>query len=362
VAPSLACYVSGHGWGHAVRSAALLAALRRRAADGLEIHVRSEAPSRLFTDRDPLARCVPAAVDVGVLQRDALELDLAGTLAAHERFLGQWEAASAREAAWLRGIGAALVIADVPPLAFAAAWLARVPALAVANFSWDWILEAYVADEPRFAPAVARYAEAYGHAETLFRLPLHGALPAFRGVRDVPHLVNRARRPRAQVQAALGLDPRDPRPLVLVSFGGFGSVPLAPRDWDDLAGYRFLAPAPAPAGFPAPWQVLPSPSPVPHEEVVAACDAVLGKAGYSTCAEVLAHGRRLLFLRRAGFREAPILEAAMLEQACARALPREDFLAGRWRAHLDALCAASAAPPVRADGAEVLAEAVLGRL
>jgi L-arabinokinase len=354
----IAFYVSAHGFGHAVRTGALLAALRERARDEVELAVRSEAPSALFTRGDPGIGCSPAPVDVGVLQRNALDVDLPGTLAAHEAFLAGWDAAVAREADWLREARADLVVGDVPPLAFAAADRAGVGSAAVANFSWDWILDAWAAEEPRWRPVVARYAAAYGLAERLFRLPLHGELSAFPSVVDVPFLVNRSRSDPARVAEALGFAARDPRPLVLVSFGGFGSGPVAAARWDALDAYRFAGFGAAPAGFPAAWQ--PIPAHVAHEDLVAACDVLVGKPGYSTCAEVIAHRARFLHLPRAGFREVGPLESGLAAFACAQPMPRDDFFAGRWRRHLDAIQArprAASAPP--ADGAEVIAEALL---
>jgi L-arabinokinase len=353
-----AFYVSAHGFGHAVRIGALLAALRERAGGGIELLVRSEAPSALFARRDPAALHGAARVDVGVIQRSALELDLPASLAAHEAFLADWDAAVAREADWLREVRAELVVGDVPPLAFAAAERAGMASFAVANFSWDWILEAWAADEPRWRPVVARYADAYGGARRLFRLPLHGELRAFAEVVDVPFLVNRSRADPARTVEALGFAAADPRPLVLVSFGGFGSGPLAPARWDALDAYRFAGFGPAPPGFPAPWRSVPGS--VAHEDVVAACDVAIGKPGYSTCAEVIAHRARFLHLPRTDFREVAPLEAGLASLACAQPMPRADFFAGRWRRHLDAILARprpAAAPP--AHGAEAIADALL---
>lgn len=354
----IAFYVSAHGFGHAVRTGALLAALRERAGGGVALLVRSEAPPGLFTRGEPGIACSPAPIDVGVLQRSALDVDLPGTLAAHEAFTAGWDAAVAREAAWLRETRADLVVGDIPPLAFAAARRAGIPSAAVANFSWDWILEGWAADEPRWRPVVERYAEAYGLAGRLFRLPLHGELRAFRPVVDVPLLVNRSRADPVRVRAQLGFAADDPRPLVLVSFGGFGSGPVAAPRWDALDGYRFAGFGAPPAGLPALWR--PVPADLAHEDVVAACDVAIGKPGYSTCAEVIAHRARFLHLPRAGFAEVAPLEAGLAAFACAQPMPREDFFAGRWRGHLDAILARprpATAPPV--NGADVIADALL---
>jgi hypothetical protein len=344
-----------------VRVAAILRALRERAPE-LPLLVRSEAPAWLFTRRCERVACSGAPLDVGVLQRHGLELDLPGTLAAHEAFLADWERHLERETRWLAGSGARLVVGDVPPLAFAAAARAGLPSLAVANFSWDWILEPYVAAEPGFAPIVQRYARTYAEADLLYRLPLCGEFPAFREIRDAPLLAHRSRRGRDEVIARLGVAPDDPRPLALVSFGGFGSGAIEAQRWDDLGGYRFLGHGPAPPGLPAPWTSLPREGEVEHEELVGACDVLIGKPGYSTCAEVLAHGARFLHLPRADFREVPVLESALAAHGCARPMAHADFFGGRWKRPLDEILALPKTRPVPAPGADFLADALLEHL
>ncbi|NQZ95435.1 MAG: hypothetical protein HRU01_02890 [Myxococcales bacterium] len=330
-------YVSGHGYGHATRMRVLAAALVQRAGDAVSVHVRTEAPHWIFTERAPATECSSAPIDVGVLQKNGLDLDLPETLAAHERFVADFEPAVAREATWLTETGASLVVADIPPLAFAAARRVGVPAVGVANFSWDWILDEYTADEPRFRPIVERYAAAYSEADTLFRLPFHGPFDAFPNVVDAPLLVNRATRSREETLGEIGLSATDERPLVLVSFGGFGRSEADATTGDDLSAYRFAGFGPPPDGLRAEWHRLPDPSPVRHEDLMRACDAILGKPGYGTLAEAAVEGTRFVYLPRVGFREVPVLEAQIERYCPAHCMPRTDFESGRWREHLDAV-------------------------
>lgn len=361
--PGLLFAVSGHGFGHATRCAAVIAALVARGLPPERITVRSEAPAWIFTGRVPGVRVAPAAIDPGVLQPNGLDLDLPGTLAAHLAFTHAWEDRLAREAAFIESSGAALVVGDVPPLSFAAAARAGVPAVAMANFSWDWILEAYALDEPRWAPIIDRYRGAYGEAGTLYRLPLHGDLSAFREIVDVPFVVNRATRSREACRASIGVGPAEGRKLVLVSFGGFGSGPFGASEAEDLSPYLFVGTGPRPPGFAGEWIALPSPSKEPHEDLVLACDAIVGKPGYSTVAEAIAHEARFVYLTREGFREVPELEAGLARHACARPMPRGAFESGHWREHLDALFLAPApSRNVACDGAERVAAALLDRL
>jgi len=356
----LCFYVSGHGFGHATRTRALLAALRARGGPALALHVRSEAPAWLFRDRVAGVEVSRAPIDPGVIQSSGLDLDLAATLAAHEAFLAGWDGAVAREAAFLEALRPDVVVSDVAPLAFAAAARVGAPGVGVANFGWDWILEPWAAREPRFEPPRARYAEAYATALRLFRLPLHGDFPAFRDVVDAPFLVNRSARTRAECRAALAVPAGDGRPLVLVSSGGFGSGPIDARDADSADGFRFVGVGEKPAGLRADWHALPSPSRLAHEDLMRACDAVVGKTGYSTIAEAAAHGTRFLYPPREGFRECEVHEREIGRHCAARPIARADFAAGRWRAPLEALFAL---PPVRSDasfdGAERIAEALL---
>jgi L-arabinokinase len=361
-AADLVFYVSGHGYGHATRSAALIAALRRMSSDGLRIHVRSEAPHWIFQERDPRATCSTADIDPGIIQRNALDIDLEATIQAHERFAGTWEMRLHQEAELLQRMAPRVVVSDIPPLAIGAAAVAGIPAAGVSNFSWDWILAGYARREARLRPLVRRYAEAYHKADCLFRLPMHGDLGAFPMIVDVPLLTHRPRLPRALVRSRLGITEGEDLPVVLISFGGFGSGPLAWCDAPELEGYVFLSFEEKPEGFRGDWRRLPAPSGVPHEELVAACDVVIGKPGYSTAAEVLAQRARFLYLSRADYTEGPVLEAGLQRDGCARAIPRDDFFAGRWREHLDALLAQplpAQSPP--ANGAEIIAAQLLER-
>ncbi len=354
---SILFYVSGHGFGHATRSAALIQAVRARSDRMLA--VRSEAPHWIFTSRSPQVSCSSAPIDVGLLQPNGLDLDLAASLDAHEAFGNDWDDAIEREARWISEMDAELVVADVPALAFAAARRAGVRAVGVGNFGWDWILDAYTEAEPRWSPIVERYRAAYATADQLFRLPLAGDMSAFSQITDVPLLVNRSALDFDESRRALGIATTEQRRIVLVSFGGLGQIAACADANTDLDDYLFIGIGPRPSGFPGAWLDVADPA-IPHEQLICAADAVLGKPGFSTVAEVLAHERRFLFLSRKNFRENEILVQGLSRVGCAREMPRDDFASGRFRPHLDALFdQPPPAPAPRTDGADQIASALL---
>jgi hypothetical protein len=148
--------------------------------------------------------------------------------------------------------------------------------------------------------------------------------------------------------------PADGKPLVLVSFGGFGAA-LPRLDDPALAAYRFAGFGPKPEGLKAEWHGLDLQPALPHAEAVAACDVLLGKPGYGTFSEAAAHGCRVLFVPRPDYCEARALAAWIGEVCASRELPRADFDAGRWAVPLAALLKENEKPSVPASGGDRIA-------
>ena len=58
---------------------------------------------------------------------------------------------------------------------------------------------------------------------------------------------------------------------------------------------------------------------------LAACDCMLGKIGYGTVSECLAHGTPMVFVRRDYFNEEPFLRRLLQLNNCAVEIKRRDF-------------------------------------
>src|SRR5512142_1374148 len=110
----LAAYVSGHGYGHLVRLCEVLRHVRRLAPD-LPISFTGAVPEVLVRREvsGPL-EFRSQGLDAGLAQRDALEIDEAGTLERCRELEASWEARADAEASRLRAQGARLVLADIP--------------------------------------------------------------------------------------------------------------------------------------------------------------------------------------------------------------------------------------------------------
>jgi L-arabinokinase len=310
----LAVYVSGHGYGHATRTAEVLRAVRERAPD-LAIAVATSAPAFLFEDVvAPPLRMRDLECDVGVAQKDALLIDQAGTIRRWREFMTGWDERVKTEGLRLRESGARLVLGDIPPLAFAAASEAGVPSVALGNFSWDWVYRHLAAAEPALEGAARAAAEAYGRAALLLRLPFAGDLSAFPRIEDVPLVARRPRTGRAEARTRLGLDAA--RPAVLLSFGGVGLPGLALSAFGRLAEYQFLltgaaADGPLPANLRRLDGKALAAAGVEYPDLVGAVDVVVTKPGYGIVTDCIGAGTRLVYTDRGDFPEYPILVREM---------------------------------------------------
>jgi L-arabinokinase len=349
-------YVSGHGFGHAVRSAETIRALFGWCSD-ISVHVRTSAPIWLFPSA---VHYHPVELDVGVVQRDALHVDAAATLNQAAALARGAERLVAREAAFLRQLGASLAVGDIPPLAFLAAERAGLPSVAVANFAWDWIYNPYVEQHPSFAWLLEWLRRAYACAGLLLRLPFYGDLSAFQAIEDVPLISRPATAPRAVLRARLGLDPD--RRVVLLSFGGLGLGGFDPRPLASLAEYLFLATEKEVGSSTAlpPNVRLLTTRQENYSDLVGACDVVVTKPGFGIVANCLALQVPLLYTDRGDFPEYRVLAEAVHRHGRGRYLPQDDLRAGRLGPHLDQLLQQQEPwSALRTDGAEVIAARLL---
>ncbi|HSB61626.1 MAG TPA: hypothetical protein VLI67_07895, partial [Vicinamibacteria bacterium] len=302
----LAAYVSGHGFGHATRTAEVLRAVRREAPD-LPLAVATTAPESLFRESVSGPFTYRRLVtDVGLAQRGALVIDEEGTLQRWRRFEAERPALVEAEAAWLRAVGATAVLADIPPMAFEAAGRAGVPGVGLANFSWDWIYRHLGRRNAGFGEPARAAASAYAGAHLLLELPFAGDLGAFPRREPIPMVARRPRRPREETRRLLDLGEG---PVVLVSFGGLGLPGFAPRVLAGLEDFRFVlegGEGDLPANVRAVSRGGLEALGLAYRDVIAAADAVVTKPGYGIVSDCIGARTRLVYTDRGDFPEYPV--------------------------------------------------------
>lgn len=355
----IVAYVSGHGYGHATRVGEVLRAVRDRSPQSA-LSVVSSAPERLFR------RAIPGPLtfrhlecDVGLAQAGALVIDETATVERWRAFAEGLPGRVASEAAWLQGVGARAVLSDIPPLAFDAAAEAGIPAVGLANFSWDWIYRHLAHRQPGLGEAAESAAGSYRRSHLLLQLPFAGDLSAFPRREEIPLVARRPKRSREEARRILGLGVG---PLVLLSFGGLGLRGFDPVVLAELDAFRFLTvgdPEPGPANV----AVLPAARlealGLGYEDLVAAADVVVTKPGYGIVSDAIAARTRMVYTERGDFPEYEVLVEGLARHLPSAHVSNEALRAGRLRHALDAVLAQPFPPPPDLSGAGVAANRLL---
>lgn len=353
---ALAYYITAHGYGHGTRSCDILRAVREQAPD-LPIHVVTDLPHAFLASR---LRAGPwhfraGRFDVGMVQLDSLRVDVPATLRECQALLARADTLLDEETCFLREAGVSAVVCDIPALPLLAARALGRPALAVGNFAWDWIYEAFLPASCEWAPIIQHFRAGYAACDLLMRLPFAAPMSAFPRATDLGVPARPGRNRRAELAARFQADLT--KPWVLLSF--------ASLDWDAEALARVQAHreweffSVLPLGWPGTRIHAVDRREWPYSDVLASCDVVLTKPGFGVLAECAVNQKPIVYVERTDFREYPVLEAAVHRYFRSAHLPAAQLYRGELRGALEAI---AHAPPARASlaaGGDVAAARII---
>jgi hypothetical protein len=193
-------YITGHGFGHARRSSEILRHLLPL-RPGLTIHLRTTAPAAIFAeDASPNIHLHPLSLDPGAIEKDLFTIDIPATLSAVRNSLRDRDSIIERELLFLKNQHIDLILTDIPFLAGDIAAAARIPIIAITNFTWDWIYEPYFTEH---ADLLAEIQNSYKKIPTLLKIPFGGRTDWFSEVIDIPLIAPAPRQSRIQVLSHL---------------------------------------------------------------------------------------------------------------------------------------------------------------
>jgi len=352
-APLIVVYVSGHGFGHAMRMGCVLHRVHELAPDA-RIVVRGAAPPWAYPS---ITDVVELQTDVGVLQKDSLSTSVDETIICAAAFERTRPALVASECAALRESAPAIVVGDIPPLAFDVGAGLGVPTIALGNFAWDWIYANLGSSLPEVSEIVSSIRRSEQRAHLLLRLPLHAEMSAFPLVEDVPFIARVSRVERDTVRRALGI-PLE-RPVALLSFGGFDLPRLDLRAFARTPEITFVTTLTSPAELP-PNMVCCDPDVRHYETIIAACDVAIVKPGYGIISDCIANRVPMIFATRPSFPEEQSLIEGLQKLAPATFISHDELFSGDVATAIGRVIEDNSSwQPVRLDGADVVAHRVL---
>ncbi|XCN71903.1 MAG: hypothetical protein Q3M24_16560 [Candidatus Electrothrix aestuarii] len=366
----IGCCVTPHGLGHAARACAVMEALACRISKCIPVHytIVSTAPAWFFAESLTASyEIYPLQTDVGLVQHDALHEDLDQTVQQLQAFYPLRAELLDQLAALFADCQ--LVLCDIAPVGIAAAAQARkrygspVRSVLLENFTWDWIYQSYLASHPEFAGIISYLEELYSQADYHIQAEPVCASDAVDLL--APPIARAARvgeQGRVAVRKQLGL--QEEQQVVLVTMGGIAGTELPLAQMKACRDFCFVLPGQGGKEVKVDGNLFffPSYSAIRHPDLIAACDAVIGKVGYSTLAEVYQAGIPFAYISRDGFRESRPLADFIAREIPSLPLSEEAFRQQDLSEMLTRLCLLPRRESSTESGAEVVAAFLQGLL
>jgi L-arabinokinase len=295
-------------------------------------------------------------MDVGILQRDSLQMDLDETLRACQVLQGTFPHLIEQEIAFIKKHQVGLVLGDIPPLCFEIAAQASIVSVAITNFTWSWIYRNYITNHPAFGFIVEQMEALYRRATLALTLPYPGGMDVFSRQEPLPWVTRASYLSREEARTAFHLPQF--ATIVLLSFGGLGLDRLPREKLQNLGDFFFVTTGAAKQKMD---NVLCLPeSQRSYADLVRAADVVVTKPGYGIVADALSHQVPILYTERGEFAEYPRLVQALGECATSEFIPQDQLLLGNLAPYLTRLLDREPNwPKIALDGAEIAAAKVL---
>lgn len=351
---NIACYLTSHGFGHAVRSETVIRAMALEEPDW-NFFIVSGSPSFLFRTllQLPNVHLRAESTDFGLIQKDPRTFSLEETADRLRELTGDYGKIVERETAFLDRERINGVYCDIPFLPFLAADSRKLPSCGMGNFTWDWIYYYYHETDPVFEHAARLAYRCYKKCGLYLALPSSPEPLAFDNVEAVPLVCRKPALSGDVIREELGIRP-DER-AVLIGFSGLSLTPAAIRRVNRIRNTVFLLPEPLDIdlerGIRVPF------SQMSFHNLTAACDVILTKPGYGIISDAIAGHKPLITTERGDFPEVPYL-IRLLEQSIGHTpLSRKAFESGKWSRAVREAAARPHNLPI--DGTRIAAERLL---
>lgn len=330
----IAYFISPHGYGHAARASAVMESLLDLDPD-IRFQIFSTIPAWFFeTSLSGKFEFHSLETDIGLVQKTPLQIDLLRTVEQLNRFLPFKGSQVKGLAEFVRNCGCRLVLCDIAPLGIAVAKRAGIPAVLLENFTWDWIYEGYLKQDGDLEAHISYLEKLFSTADVHIQTePVCSHL-------DVDLVTNpisrRKKLPADAIRGKLGI-PKT-ADTVMITLGGIREQYPFLTHLKNLEEFHFIIPGASDyAENRDNLVLLPHRSDYFHPDLVSASDAVIGKVGYSTLAEVYYAGVPFGYVAREGFRESKPLVAYIEHEMHGLAIDEGDFYKGSWTTELPRL-------------------------
>ncbi len=333
---SIAYFISPHGYGHAARACAVMAAMHKL-NPSIRFEIFTTVPQWFFQQSIPETFTYHSLLtDIGIVQETPLREDLPETLRKLDSFLPYDQSQITSLSKEISKLKCRLIICDISPMGIAVARKACIPSVLIENFTWDWVYGNFLSTDFPAGKFVDYLRQIYSYADYHIQIePICSYQDA--DLCTVP-ISRKVRATSRQIRQRLGI-PAGVN-VVLITMGGIPERYMFLERLTHQSDIYFIIP-----GGSQTMQLvdnlvlLPRHSDFFHPDLINACDAVVGKLGYSTLAEIYHASVPYGYIPRSTFKESEVLEAFVKHQMSGRAISESQFQEGNWVSFLPEILA-----------------------
>ena len=355
----VAYFVTSHGFGHASRACAVMQSILEKDPT-VRFEVFTHTPEWFF--RNSIYNETGyhyLDTDVCMVQKTPFQENIKATLHELGRNLPFEPEIVESAAAALKNLKCKIVLCDIAPMGIAVAGAADIPSVLIENFTWDWIYSGYQSKSQQFKPYIEYLRDHFNNATYHIKTKPYCQ-------QGNPDLIVApvSRKPRSRVKdvrARLGL--RNEEKLVILTMGGVKDKRDYATGLEMLGDINFIIP-----GVDNKLRkhknvtYLPSRSDYFHPDLIMAADVVIGKAGYSTIAEVYNAGKPFGYINRPTFRESSVLVNFIQDHMDGLPISDNELVNGSWYNKIYQLLTMPTNNKQRENGADEISKFVLEEL
>jgi UDP-N-acetylglucosamine:LPS N-acetylglucosamine transferase len=252
----------------------------------------------------------------------------------------------------IRGLKCDLILCDIAPMGIAVAEEAGVPSLLIENFTWDWIYQGYLEEDARMGEHINYLKNLFSAAP--FRIQTQPVCdPCNADLTTFP--VSRKKKTSAyQIRKKLRIP--EGNKAVLITMGGIEEKYQFLEQLATNRDVHFVIPgASREVTIRDNLVLMPHHSDYFHPDLVNASDAVIGKVGYSTLAEIYYAGVPFGYVAASRFRESQKLVSFIENKMPGLPISEDQFYSGGGRLSLPDLLALPRIQRTDPRGAEQIA-------
>jgi len=323
----IAYFISPHGFGHAARSAAIMESLNNLNKN-IEFEIFTSVPSWFFTNSGiNNFNYYELLTDIGLVQKSALKEDLDETIVKLSEFIPFNDSISNNVSNKLVDLDCKLILCDISPLGLEVAAFADIRSVLIENFTWDWIYSQYNYENKMLNKHISYLNKIYEAAN--YRIKTRPV--CFESDSDL--LTNPVSRKPLKNKIDLRNELEIPKnhKVIMITMGG---IPSQYGFFDKLElneDITFIIPGSSDITQKRNNLVLlPHRSEFFHPDLINASDAVIGKVGYSTLAEVYNSGVPFGYILRPQFPESDSLYEFISKEMKGIEISENEFYSGNW--------------------------------